>query len=309
MYAALVNKKLIYAVNYQPQKANKLECPKCLGMVRFIKSKGKKPYFKHFSKVSKNDETYEHRQLKQQIYHILNKIYPEVFLEKTISSDKVRPDILIKQKTQKLAIEIQCSPLGEQIHEYRHNYYRQFSIKDIWLVGEKLHLHQRLAKKHIRFLRYQKNLGFHLFELHLNSQKIKLKYHIMRQDLSTKVNYHMQVFGLNSSGINQLIKFVKQDRRIKRYQELPIKWHKNQKELETIKHLAYANGYNFKKLLAECYTSYRQPYFLSSETTEKIKAKIGISNDIVVYLPITLRHLDSKRIEEKKNWQFHELFN
>ncbi len=24
-----------------------------------------------------------------------------------------------------------------------------------------------------------------------------------------------------------------------------------------------------KKLLAECYTSYRQPYFLSSETTEK----------------------------------------
>ncbi|WP_207233327.1 hypothetical protein [Holzapfeliella floricola] len=42
---------------------------------------------------------------------------------------------------------------------------------------------------------------------------------------------------------------------------------------------------------------------------KKIKAKIGISNDIVVYLPITLRHLDSKRIEEKKNWQFHELFN
>ncbi|WP_439644980.1 competence protein CoiA family protein [Holzapfeliella floricola] len=56
-----------------------------------------------FQKFQKNDETYEHRQLKQQIYHILNKIYPEVFLEKTISSDKVRPDILIKQKNTKIS--------------------------------------------------------------------------------------------------------------------------------------------------------------------------------------------------------------
>ncbi|MGX4645306.1 competence protein CoiA [Holzapfeliella sp. JNUCC 80] len=309
MYAALVNNNLIYAVNYQPQKVDKVQCPKCLATVQFLNPNGKKPYFKHLARAISNDETVEHQQLKAQVYNSLMPIYSDVSLEKTLPSDKVRPDILIIEEKTQIAIEVQCSPLSESIHQDRHHYYRKLGIEDIWLVGEKLHLRQTLAKKQIQFLRYQKNLGFYLIELHLVSHKIKLKYHIMRHDFSTRAHYQLQEFDLDSQGFKQLSLFIKQPHQLFNYQKIPIKWHKKQKELETIKRLAYANGYNLKKLLAECYTSYRQPYYLSSETTATIKTKLGLPNEVTVYLPIALRHLDGHVIEQKKSRQLSQLFN
>ncbi|MEJ6348705.1 competence protein CoiA family protein [Holzapfeliella sp. He02] len=307
LYAALVNKQLIYATHYQPQKLDKLKCPKCLKKVRFVKANGKTPYFKHLAKIVVNDETAEHQALKKQLFVILTDIYPHVSLEKALPNQKVRPDILIKGRNRQLAIEIQCSPLSEASHQFRHNHYRQFGLEDIWLVGKKLHLNQRLGKKHIRFLRYQKNLGFYLIELHLDSQEIKLKYQIMRQDFATIARYQVKTVSLTKHGFNQLLSFMKTEQTMKNYPPIPLKWDKYQKELETIKRLAYANGYNVKKLLDECYTSYRQPYFLSSETTAKSKIKLGLADDLTIYLPIALRHLNPEVIRQKKSRQIREL--
>ena len=169
---------LLNAMEKQPSLGDQLFCPACSGEVRFKNGRVMRPHFAHISLENcssyAENESAEHLNLKAGLY----------------SWGKQIADLLIDDR---IALEIQCSPLSQERLEERTLSYRQHGYPVLWLLGKKLWLKQSLTKLQKDFLYFSQNMGFHLWELDEKKQELRLKY-LIHEDLHGRAQYKVKSF-------------------------------------------------------------------------------------------------------------------
>ncbi len=170
-----------------PQK-QPFYCPACRQPMRLRNGKIKRPHFAHLTlddcHFYQENESAEHLGLKAKLFQNLS-LVQQVEIERVLPQIHQIADLLINQQ---LAIEVQCSPLSKERLKERTDSYRQSGIFVLWLLGEKLWLKKRLTALQRQFLYFSKNLGFHLWELDLKRNQLRLHY-LIHEDWKGQVHY------------------------------------------------------------------------------------------------------------------------
>lgn len=197
---ALDQQKLINASSANKQK--RYTCPICHEVVIFKNGPKIIMHFAHFAAsncVNSKGETQNHLRGKQQLFHDLIGQYPLIELEVYLEDIKQRPDLL----ADKLAFEYQCSPITNQRLQERVSGYNSQKIKSIWILGMNYFKQNLHAHSVLRFLRYQKNVGFYLLFLDSVQHCYYLKYRIVQINhqlvwkLKKFSNYQSLVYFMN----------------------------------------------------------------------------------------------------------------
>ncbi len=180
-------------------------CPSCKSLLRFKKGKIKIPHFAHVS-LQKCDswsenESAQHLGLKLTLYQWL-KEKEKVELEKYVPEIKQTADLLVNDK---LAIEIQCSPLSLKRLEERTASYKEKGYYVLWLQGRDLWLKNTLSPLQKNFLYYSAERGFYFWELDWNRKKIRLK-SLIHQDLKGQLIYLTEEFDFFHNDLLELLR-------------------------------------------------------------------------------------------------------
>ena len=151
-------------------------CPACGGGLRLRQGQSIRTHFAHESlrdciAIFEN-ESPEHLGNKEALYHWAKKDN-KVALEYSLPEIQQVADVLVNEK---LALEVQCSPLSQKLLGDRSQGYRSQGYQVIWLLGEKLWLKERLTHLQRGFLYFSQNMGFYAWELDLKKQVLRLKY-------------------------------------------------------------------------------------------------------------------------------------
>lgn len=113
-------------------------CPGCRGPVRLKRGKEKVAHFAHVSKQGchgfSEGESADHLAGKLAIYRYFAAKVP-VQVEPVLSSIDQRPDVLVGEPGQQVAIEYQCSPIGKADLERRNAGYARIGMKVWWILG------------------------------------------------------------------------------------------------------------------------------------------------------------------------------
>ncbi len=213
MYAAILNKKLVLAVNEAEQVSKGLKilnrdyytCPSCKHRMILIISEEKMPFFKHFHQLKGTGEKEEHSQAKNLLCTALKANGIQADVEVTLLDQQLRADVLVANK---LSFEVQCAPLSEAEFNHRHNLYKKLHIKDIWIVGKRHYLKNKLNHSQEIFLRYSRKWQWYYLEINPFNCVITLKYNILKAALSTEVEYAVKTFPLDEKGIFDLFTFT-----------------------------------------------------------------------------------------------------
>lgn len=140
-------------------------CPACKTPLRLKKGKIKIPHFAHVSLQNcdswSENESAQHLGLKLSLYQWF-KEKEKVELEKYVPEIKQTADLLVNDK---LAIEIQCSPLSLQRLEERTVSYKEMGYYVLWLQGRDLWLKNTLSPLQKNLLYYSAERGFYFWEL------------------------------------------------------------------------------------------------------------------------------------------------
>lgn len=180
MYAAMLNKKLVLAVdeaclvNARQKKLNRdnYHCPHCNKKVILVMSEQKAAFFKHLVKYSNlMGEKEEHHQSKMLLKSALTAAGFPAEVEIPLAEGQLRADVLA---TAKLAFEVQCAPLSQQEFNHRHQLYQKIGVKDIWIVGQRHYLKRRLKRTQLIFFRQNKAWGNYYLEI--NPQRNRFCY-------------------------------------------------------------------------------------------------------------------------------------
>ena len=135
------------------------------------------------------NESSEHLQLKAALYHAVSRT-EQVVVEKVLPDLHQVADLFVNDN---LALEVQCSRLSEQRLFQRTKAYQSHGIQVLWLLGEKLWLGNSFITFATSFSLFFADMGFHLWELDVTKQLIRLHY-LIYEDLHGKVHYLNQDF-------------------------------------------------------------------------------------------------------------------
>lgn len=123
MYAAILNQKLVLAINEAEQVSKGLKklnqesylCPSCKHEWFWSYQKKKSHFLKHFYQVRGTGEKEEHLQAKQLLCTALKANGIRADVEVPLLDQQLRADILVENN---LSFEVQCAPLSEA--EFAH---------------------------------------------------------------------------------------------------------------------------------------------------------------------------------------------
>lgn len=180
MYAAILNQKLVLAINEAEQVSKGLKklnqesylCPSCRHRMILILSEEKKPFFKHFYQVKGTGEKEEHLQAKQLLCTALKANGFRADIEVPLLDQQLRADVLVENR---LSFEVQCAPLSGAEFAHRHALYKKLQIKDIWIVGKRHYLKNKINRSQKIFLRYSTQWQWYYLEINPFSCVITLK--------------------------------------------------------------------------------------------------------------------------------------
>lgn len=141
MYYALCNNEPVRA-NEEATKSlhaphRHYYCPDCGQPVQLVISQRKRPYFKHYGKLSTaNNESIWHQENKQWIARTLKRVGIEAVLELPLADGERRADVYVTMGEQPLTIELQLSLITALEVSKRQKDYEAYQIKVIWLLNE-----------------------------------------------------------------------------------------------------------------------------------------------------------------------------
>lgn len=159
-------------------KSGLFSCPGCKQQVLLKQGLIRKAHFAHLRQAActsfSEAESAEHLELKQ-LFQEWGTFYREEFqLEKPLPELAQRADLCCD----KLAVEIQCSPLSIKRLAKRHQGYQRQDYQDWWLLGTKLFQKKKLSYLQKGLLYYSPQRGIHLWEADLAQKVIRLRYNI-----------------------------------------------------------------------------------------------------------------------------------
>ncbi|WP_278749456.1 competence protein CoiA [Lactobacillus taiwanensis] len=213
MYAAILNQKLVLAVNEAKQVNRGIKklnqdyylCPSCRHRMILILSEDKTPFFKHFYQVKGTGEKEEHSQAKILLCTALKANGIQAEVEVSLLDQQLRADVLVENK---LSFEVQCAPLSEEEFNHRHQLYKQINIKDIWIVGKRHYLKKKINQSQEIFLRYSPKWQWYYLEIDPFKCLIRLKYNILKAAISSEIQYDVKTFPLDEEGVAELFLFT-----------------------------------------------------------------------------------------------------
>ncbi|MBB1078522.1 competence protein CoiA [Limosilactobacillus sp. STM2_1] len=137
MLVAMSNERLIIASDAN-RTNDKYYCPGCRQTVLLRHGKHRVPHFAHKKHTLcgfSEGETLEHLRGKKQIYQWMKIKNWHPQLEVYLPQINQRPDILLNNEKQKIAIEFQCSPLSLERMIERNKGYKRVGITVWWILG------------------------------------------------------------------------------------------------------------------------------------------------------------------------------
>lgn len=270
MYAAMLNKKLVLAVseahlvNTKQKKLNQevYRCPHCSKKVILIMSERKAAFFKHWANYNNlMGEKEEHHQSKMLLKSALTAAGFNAAVEIPLADGQLRADILVSEK---LAFEVQCAPLSQSEFKHRHDLYHKIGVTDIWIVGRRHYLKNRLKQTQLIFFRENKKWGNYYLEINPQKQFFCLKYNILQEPVTRKIYYQTKYFVLDEVSIRSFWHFNPSKKRYilniasqKNYLRKQIK-QKTKLGLK-IGQLLYEQRLRFEDLPEKLFTEWRKP--------------------------------------------------
>lgn len=184
---------LVNLVMDEPQKNDHFYCPGCQGQVRLKQGTILRPHFAHIilkdCHYAYENESAQHLELKSALYRWL-KHEVAVEIEAVLPELGQIADLLVEEK---LALEVQCSSLSIQRLLERTKAYQDQGIEVLWLLGKDLWIKEKLTALQKQFLRFSQNMGFHLWELDLDKQVLRLRY-LIHEDWHGQVQCLTKIF-------------------------------------------------------------------------------------------------------------------
>ena len=184
---------LVNLVMDEPQKNDHFYCPGCQGQVRLKQGTILRPHFAHIilkdCHYAYENESAQHLELKSALYRWL-KHEVAVEIEAVLPELGQIADLLVEEK---LALEVQCSSLSIQRLLERTKAYQDQGIEVLWLLGKDLWIKDKLTALQKQFLRFSQNMGFHLWELDLDKQVLRLRY-LIHEDWHGQVQCLTKIF-------------------------------------------------------------------------------------------------------------------
>ena len=184
---------LVNLVMDEPQKNDHFYCPGCQGQVRLKQGTILRPHFAHIilkdCHYAYENESAQHLELKSALYRWL-KHEVAVEIEAVLPELGQIADLLVEEK---LALEVQCSSLSIQRLLERTKAYQDQGIEVLWLLGKVLWIKDKLTALQKQFLRFSQNMGFHLWELDLDKQVLRLRY-LIHEDWHGQVQCLTKIF-------------------------------------------------------------------------------------------------------------------
>ncbi|MGT2930315.1 competence protein CoiA [Streptococcus dentasini] len=179
--------RLINLLDDLPEKDD-FFCPACGAEVRLKRGTVKRPHFAHINLQDchfySENESAEHLSLKSALYTSLSKT-ERVVVEQFLPKLGQIADLLVNER---LVLEVQCSRLSEDRLRERTQAYQKSGFQVLWLLGKKLWLGKQLTPLQHDFLYFSKNMGFHLWELDLSKECLRLKY-LIHEDGHNRVHF------------------------------------------------------------------------------------------------------------------------
>lgn len=169
-------------------------CPACNSRVRLKQGQIKMPHFAHLSlqgcTVWSENESVQHLTLKKILYQWFYDSGCAVEIEKYLPQLRQTPDLLVNEK---IAIEVQCSPLSIRRLRERTINYQKGGYVVIWLLGQDLWLTKSITALQCDLIYFSKNCGFYCWELDLLRKQLRLKA-LLHQSLSGQLIYLTREF-------------------------------------------------------------------------------------------------------------------
>lgn len=220
MYAAMLNKKLVLAVEEADQvlsrqkalNCEKYHCPQCRKRVILVISESKIAFFKHLAHYEGLGEKDEHHLSKMLLKSAFTAVGFDAQVEVQLAQGRLRSDVLVSNK---LAIEVQCAPLSKQEFAHRHHLYQELGVFDLWIVGKRHYLGKKLKQTQLIFFRNNQHWGEYYLEVDPVKGHLRLKYNIVQAPAGRQLVYQVRTFSLDEQGVTDLWKFRPKLRSVK----------------------------------------------------------------------------------------------
>ncbi|MBP2622847.1 competence protein CoiA [Streptococcus oricebi] len=188
-------------------------CPACAGPLCLRQGPVMQAHFAHLSlkncQYQSENEGPEHLGLKATLFAWARRSGP-VKVEAFLAELGQIADLLVGEK---VALEIQCSPLSQARLKERSQSYQEQGYQVIWLLGERLWLKKSLTPLQRDFLYFSQNMGFHLWELDQKEQVLRLKY-LLHEDLHGQVQYKELSFPFGQGNLLQVLRLPYQEQNL-----------------------------------------------------------------------------------------------
>lgn len=204
--------KYVNVLDTLPPKSASYYCPSCRSQMRLKIGKVIRPHFAHLSlkdcHYTAENESAQHLHLKASLYKWLKGEGVEI--EKVLSDIQQIADVLVNGK---LALEVQCSPLSIDRLRERTLAYREMGYQVLWLLGKDLWIKDQLTSLQKQFLRFSQNMGFHLWELDMKKEVLRLRY-LIHEDMHGKVQCLSKEFPFYKGNLLQIFRLPYQQQKL-----------------------------------------------------------------------------------------------
>ena len=209
----MLNKRLVTAVNeahlvMTNQKGLNYEdyrCPRCSKRMMLVISQQKMPFFKQLNKIhNMMGEKEEHHHSKMMLKSALTAAGFNAQVEIPLADGQIRADVLASPK---LAFEVQCAPLSTEEFNHRHALYQQVGITDIWIVGQRHYLKDKIKTTQLIFMRENQSWRQYFLEIDPTQDQFRLKFNILQEPVTRKLHYQIASFDLDDLGIQKFWNF------------------------------------------------------------------------------------------------------
>lgn len=244
-------------------------CPGCRSPLRLKKGRVMRPHFAHVSLEAcdflAEAESVDHLSLKGDLYRWASQAGDrEVWLEKHLPAIGQVADLLLEGN---IALEVQCSPLSASRLRERTRAYQEAGYYVLWLLGEKLWLRDTIKPLQKDFLYFSQNRGFHLWELDLEKQVLRLKY-LIHEDLHGQIQCQEESFAFGEGGLLDVLRqpFVQQ----------PVASFKGLMDEEIVSYVAKQLHFCAPKWMAKQALAYQKGGNLLTQTKDDFYPQIGL---------------------------------
>lgn len=188
-------------------------CPACQGAVSLKNGAIMRKHFAHRSleqcQFYSENESAEHLNLKAAFYRWGKKDHP-VSIEHYLPDLQQIADVFVGDR---LALEVQCSPLSPVRLAERTLSYREQGYQVLWLLGKKLWLKDSLTVLQHDFLYFSQTLGFYLWEADSENQVLRLKY-LIHEDLHGKAQCKVKEFPFEEGDLLAVLRYPFQQKSV-----------------------------------------------------------------------------------------------